>query len=110
MFHIPVFHIKGPGWPDRGGWYAVALFAQTIFILCLMVGVPDLRKDEFFKSLANAIIITGWIGFAVGQAKGEKERDNTSKALDLAKGAAPSSTDQMDVAAEKVTVNGKTKS
>lgn len=100
--------LTGPGWPDREGWYALALFGQTVFILLLMVWVPDLRKDEFFKSLANAIIITGWIGFAVGQAKGQKERENTGKALDLAK-SSPAATDQMDVTAGSVNVTGAKK-
>lgn len=110
---------KLPGWPDRGGWYAIALFVQTIMIFNMIAFFPELRQDEFFKNLATAIVITGWIGFAVGQAKGEKERDNTAKALDVAKAqgpsvtttttstTAPSPTDQVNIDADNVKVTKK---
>lgn len=86
--------ITGPGWPDRSGWYAIALYVQTCIILLMVVAFPDLRQDEFFKLIAQAIIITGWLGFAVAQVKGEKERENTGKALDLAKSSSPPPVDK----------------
>lgn len=81
--------MTGPGWPDRSGWYAIALFVQTCGIVVLMAMFPELRSDEFFKSIATAIVVTGWIGFAVGQRSNEKERETTAKAVDLANRAMP---------------------
>lgn len=81
--------LASPGWPDRSGWYAIALFLQVIVYMLLYAAMPDLRTDEFFKVIGTALIVNGWILIAVGQAKGEKERENTGKALDLAKSSAP---------------------
>lgn len=73
---------KGPGWPSERGWYAIALFAQTAAILAIITwGAKELRTDEFFKSLATAIVVTGWIGFAVGMRGNAEEREQTSAAI-----------------------------
>lgn len=96
--------LYGPGWPDRAGWYAIGLFVQTTMILWMCAYYPELRQDEFFKNLATAIVVTGWIGFAVGQAKGDTERNNTAKALEVAKQSAPVQTENMAVTADRVTV------
>jgi hypothetical protein len=50
----------------------------------MVASLPELRNDEFFKALANAVVITGWIGFAVGMKDNARERENVSKALDVA--------------------------
>lgn len=73
--------MKGPGWPSERGWYAIALFVQTAAILAMIAAVPALRADEFFKSLATAIVVTGWIGFAVGMRGNAEERQQTSDAI-----------------------------
>ncbi len=78
--------LKGPGWPSERGWYSIALFVQTHVILAMLWFRPDLTKDEFFKSIATAIVITGWIGFAIGQ-RGQQAA--TDKALDAAVASNP---------------------
>lgn len=74
-------HRLGPGWPSARGWYAVALFIQTGVILWLVATFPALAKDEFFKALANAIVITGWIGYAVALRDPAKDREQMGDAI-----------------------------
>lgn len=71
-----------PGWPNERGWLTIALFVQTAAIIALITWKEDLRKDEFFKAIANAIIVTGWIGFAVGQRQNAADREQVGKAID----------------------------
>lgn len=73
--------MKGPGWPSERGWYAIALFVQTDALLAMIAVIPVLRSDEFFKSLATAIVVTGWIGFAVGMRGNAEERKQTTEAI-----------------------------
>lgn len=73
--------MKGPGWPTERGWYAIALFVQTDALLAMIAVIPVLRTDEFFKSLATAIVVTGWIGFAVGMRGNAEERKQTTDAI-----------------------------
>lgn len=72
----------GPGWPTERGWLTIALFVQTAAIIALIAWKEDLRKDEFFKAIANAIIVTGWIGFAVGQRQNSQDREQVGKLAD----------------------------
>lgn len=75
----------GPGWPDQRGWYAVALFVQTCGILIMLACYPDLTRDEFFKSIATAIVVTGWVGFAVAGRDNRMDREQVAQAQDLAR-------------------------
>lgn len=72
----------GPGWPTERGWLTIALFVQTAAIIALIAWIPELRKDEFFKAIANAIIVTGWIGFAVGQRQNSEDRKQVGAAIE----------------------------
>jgi hypothetical protein len=47
-----------------------------------MAWKPELRGDEFFKAISNAIIVTGWIGFAVGQRQNAQDREQVGRAID----------------------------
>jgi hypothetical protein len=75
----------GPGWPDQRGWYAAALFVQTCAILLLVALVPSLAQDEFFKSIATAIVVTGWVGFAVAGRDNRLDREQVGQAQELAR-------------------------
>jgi len=70
-----------PGWPNERGWLTIALFIQTGLLIALITWKEDLRKDEFFKAIANAIIVTGWIGFAVGQRQNSADREQVGEAI-----------------------------
>ena len=56
-------------WPDARGWIGIASFALTLLVLAmLMWGPRELREDEFFKTLATAIVITGFLNGPVSWA------------------------------------------
>jgi hypothetical protein len=50
--------------PDGQGWFSAALFALTIMVLGLAAFVPGLRQDDLFKTIAQAIVLTGLINLA----------------------------------------------
>lgn len=79
-----------PGWPNERGWLTIALFIQTACIIALIAWKEDLRKDEFFKAIANAIIVTGWIGFAVGQRQNAADREQVGALTEAVKEQAKS--------------------
>lgn len=74
-------HRLGPGYPSARGWYAVGLFVLTLVILVMIAFLPELRNDEFFKSLSTAIVVTGYIGFAVGLRDPSKDREQIASLL-----------------------------
>lgn len=76
----------GPGWPDQRGWYALALFIQTCAILLMLAFIPHLGESEFFKTLATAIVVTGWVGFAVAGRDNRLDREQVGQAQRLAQG------------------------
>lgn len=77
-------HRLGPGWPTTRGWYATALCFQTCGIIVMIAAFPELTQDEFFKSIATAIVVTGWIGFAVAGRDNRLEREQIGRAQQLA--------------------------
>lgn len=92
--------MKGPGWPNERGWLTIALFTQTAALVGLMATIPALRADEFFKAIANAIIVTGWIGFAVGQRQNSQDREQVGRAIETMNEQAksiPNATEAPDV-------------
>lgn len=76
----------GPGWPTQRGWYALALFVQTCVILGMIAALPALSEDEFFKSIATAIVVTGWVGFAVAGRDNRADLERLGQAQSIAKG------------------------
>lgn len=48
-------------YPDARGWIGIGGFTLTVMVLWMLAAFPDLRQDEFFKTIATAIIITGFI-------------------------------------------------
>jgi hypothetical protein len=74
-------HGLGPGWPDQRGWYALALFVQTCVILIMLAMFPALTRDEFFKSIATAIVVTGWVGFAVAGRDNRIDREQVGQLI-----------------------------
>lgn len=79
-------------------WVTIALFALGFYTVTLMAFIPDLRKDDLFKVIAQAIILTavvnGIVAFHFSSNKGaETARENTGKAFDAltaVAGGAPS--------------------
>lgn len=84
--------IKGPGWPDTRGWMALGLFSMTAWVLWLARPIGGAEPSEFFKILAQAVVITGFIngvlGFLYTSSKATAEaREQAGKALDIAHAA-----------------------
>lgn len=83
---------KGPGWPDNRGWMAIGLFGLTAWILWLSKPVAGHEPSEFFKIIAQAVVITGFINgvlsFLYTSSKSTAEaREQAGKALDIAHAA-----------------------
>lgn len=53
---------------DGRGWIGLASFGLTAFIISLLAGDPDLRKDDFFQSIAILLIGTSWVNGVVSWA------------------------------------------
>lgn len=60
---VPLWH-----WPDARGWIGISLVALTVMLLWMIKADPELRKDEFFKTIAVLIIGTGFINGVVSWA------------------------------------------
>lgn len=57
--------MTGPGWPaDARGWMAIGLFVEVNFIIGAMVFNPELAAVDLFKSLAQAIVLQGFLQLA----------------------------------------------
>lgn len=63
-------------WPDARGWIGISVFGLTCAIIALIATVPDLRGDEFFKTIAALIVgafIKDVVGWAYSATKGGGE-------------------------------------
>jgi len=69
--------MTGFRWPDSRGWIGLGGFTLTVMVLWMLAAFPELRADEFFKTIATAIIVTGFINgplsWAYGATKGGGE-------------------------------------
>lgn len=54
-----------PGWPNGRGLVGLATFSLTIMVLWMVKADESLRQDEFFKVIATAIVLTGFINGVV---------------------------------------------
>ncbi|NYD88738.1 hypothetical protein [Sphingomonas melonis] len=54
--------------PDARGWIGIGVFVLTVMVLWMLAVFPDLRQDEFFKTIATLIIGTGFVNGVVSWA------------------------------------------
>jgi hypothetical protein len=54
-----------PGWPNGRGLVGLATFSLTVLVLFMVQSDESLRQDEFFKVIATAIVLTGFINGVV---------------------------------------------
>lgn len=60
--------MRGPGWPDARGWVGIGIFTLTVMVLWMLVAFPELRHDEYFKTISTAIVLTGFVNGVVSWA------------------------------------------
>lgn len=53
---------------DARGWIGLGCFALVIFVLVMIWVDRSLLKDDFFKVIATAIVLTSWTNGPVGWA------------------------------------------
>lgn len=80
-------------WPETRGAALMGLFALTAVILWWSRPALGEEPSEFFKAIAQAVVLTGFlaaIGFLFNASKGASEANaRADKALDLAKPREP---------------------
>jgi hypothetical protein len=78
-------------WPTERGWIVIGLFTLTAFVLHVSAPDPGKAPSEFFKAIAQAVVLTGFltaVGFFFQASKGASEANaRADKALDVAKTA-----------------------
>jgi len=55
-------------WPNARDWIGLGSFALTVMVLWMMKTDRALREDEFFQTIATAIITMGFLGGPVSWA------------------------------------------
>ena len=80
-------------WPDQRGAVIVGLFILTAGILWVSRPVAGQEPSEFFKAIAQAVVLTGFltaVGFLFQASKGASEANaRADKAMDMANRAPP---------------------
>jgi hypothetical protein len=81
--------------PDARGWIGIGCYVLVVILLGMMWADKTLLKDDFFKVIATAIILTGWnngpVGWAYQATKGGGEAAESSARIaeQAAKAALP---------------------
>lgn len=63
-------------WPDARGWIGIGVFGLTVMVFVLTAAVPDLRGNEYFKTLGTLVVgafikdVVGW-AYQATKAGGE---------------------------------------
>ncbi len=74
-------------WPTERQWVTMGLFALTVMMLIMAYRKPDLWKVESFKSILQAVMITGLLNMVAAfhftaNKSDETKSENTAKAFD----------------------------
>lgn len=87
--------MKGPGWPDARGWIGIGSYSLVVLVFILVYADRTLLSNDFFKTIATAIILTGWNGgplswaYAATQSGGEMAARNQALVEQQAKASPP---------------------
>jgi hypothetical protein len=79
---------------DARGWIGFGCFALVVAVLAMAWADKELLKDDFFKLIATAIILTAWINGPVGWAyqatkSGTEAAASSARIAENAAGIAP---------------------
>ena len=68
--------------PDARGWIGIGCYVLVLILLAMMWADKTLLRDDFFKVIATAIILTAWnngpVGWAYQATKGGGEAAESS--------------------------------
>lgn len=86
-------HPRTPWWfPDQRGAVILGLFCLTALILYVSAPARGEEPSEFFKAIAQAVVLTGFlnaVGFLFQASKGASEANaRADRALNIAEKAA----------------------
>lgn len=88
--------IRRNGNIDARGWVGIGVYAMSVMILWMMAAFPELRQDEFFKTIATLILGTAFVNgvvswaYSATKAGGEMADRNQRLVEDQARQAGPS--------------------
>lgn len=82
---------------DPRGWIGLGCYLLVVGLLVMMWADKSLLKDDFFKVIATAIILTGWnqgpVGWAYQATKGGGEAaESNARVAEAAMGKGPKGT------------------
>lgn len=87
--------MKLPDWPDARGWIGIGIYTMCTQLLWMMALYPELRQDEFFKTISTLVIGTGFINgvvswaYSATQGGGEAAKSSARIAEQAASAALP---------------------
>lgn len=55
-------------WPDGRSWISIGCFVLVLIVLLMIWLDRSLLRDDFFKTVATALIVTAWLNGPVGWA------------------------------------------
>lgn len=70
--------------PDARGWIGIGVYLLVVAVIALLALVPDLRSDEFFKTIATLIVgafIKDVVAWAYSATKGGGELAASNAAI-----------------------------
>lgn len=94
-------------WPDARGWIGIGVFLLTCSIFALTAAVPDLRDNEYFKTLGTLVVgafikdVVGW-AYAATKGGGELAQRNADIVEKQASKPLPTGTPADPIATQEV--------
>ncbi|RVT93682.1 hypothetical protein [Sphingomonas crocodyli] len=80
--------------PDARGWIGIGVYALVVMVLVMLAALPELRQDEYFKTVATLIVgafikdVVAW-AYAATKGGGELAERNASLVEQQAKASPP---------------------
>lgn len=71
-------------WPDARGWIGIGVFALTVMVFVMTAAVPELRDNEYFKTLGTLVVgafIKDVVSWAYAATKGGGELADRNAAI-----------------------------
>lgn len=70
---------------DARGWVGIGVYLMAVMVMWMLAAFPELRQDEFFKTIATLIIgtafVNGVVSWAYAATKGGGELADQNAAI-----------------------------